>query len=105
MSGESHALSIRALTAYATPARRDEDAARTRRAAAWLAGRQPLSTEDRVMQLLGLHWADAEPRLRETRVRELLGLQRADGGWPKHRISPATRMPLARYCSPCGSSV
>ena len=75
------ALSIRALTAYATPARRDEYVARTKRAAAWLAGRQPLSTEDRVMQLLGLHWADTEPRLRETRVRELLGLQRADGGW------------------------
>jgi hypothetical protein len=75
------ALSIRALTAYATPARRAEYAARTRRAAAWLAGRRPQSTEDRVMQLLGLHWADAEPALRQTRIRELLASQRADGGW------------------------
>jgi ankyrin repeat protein len=75
------ALSIRALTAYATPARRADYDARVRRAAAWLAGRPPQSTEDRVMQLLGLHWADVEPALRQTRVQELLASQRADGGW------------------------
>lgn len=75
------ALSIRALTAYATPARRAEYTARTQRAAAWLASQQPRSNEDRVMQLLGLHWAGAEPKLRERRVRELLASQRADGGW------------------------
>ena len=33
------------------------------------------------MQLLGLLWAKAEPKLRGTRVRELLALQRPDGGW------------------------
>ena len=33
------------------------------------------------MQLLGLHWAKAQPKLRDTRVRELLALQRPDGGW------------------------
>jgi ankyrin repeat protein len=75
------ALSVRALTAYATPARRAEYEARVQRAAAWLAARRPTSTEDRVMQLLGLHWADAEPRLRQARVQELLAAQRADGGW------------------------
>jgi ankyrin repeat protein len=75
------ALAIHALTAYATPARRAEYGSRIQRAAAWLSSRAPVSTEDRVMQLLGLHWAKAEPNLRASRVRDLLDLQRADGGW------------------------
>jgi len=75
------ALAIQALTTYATPARRAEYNARVQRAAGWLAERQPLSTEDRVMQLLGLHWAKAELKPRASRVRDLLAQQRADGGW------------------------
>lgn len=75
------ALAIRVLTAYATPARAAEYRGRVHRAGSWLAAQTPVSTEDRVMQLLGLHWAGEEPRLRQTRVRELLALQRPDGGW------------------------
>ena len=75
------ALAIRALTAYATPARAAEYRSRVDRASSWLAAQTPVSTEDRVMQLLGLHWAGKDPRLRQTRVRELLALQRSDGGW------------------------
>jgi len=75
------ALAIRALTAFATPARAAEYKARVARASSWLASQTPVSTEDRVMQLLGLHWADTEARLRQTRMRELLSLQRSDGGW------------------------
>src|SRR5688500_17539838 len=33
------------------------------------------------MQLLGLHWANANASLQETRVQGLKGLQRPDGGW------------------------
>jgi ankyrin repeat protein len=75
------ALAIRALTVYGTPARKAELAARVDRAAAWLAGQMPLSAEERIMQLLGLTWADVRRPLRETRTRELLALQGADGGW------------------------
>lgn len=83
------ALSIRAFTAYATPARAAEYDERVRRAAAYLKSQAPQSTEDRVMQLLGLHWADAEPRLRQTRTRELLALQREDGGWGQTPYLPS----------------
>jgi ankyrin repeat protein len=75
------ALAIHALVTYATPARRAEYASRVQRAATWLSSHPPVSTEDRTMQLLGLHWAKAEPKLRDTRVRELLAQQRSDGGW------------------------
>jgi len=75
------ALSIRALTAFSTPARAIEYKDRVRRAAAWLAAQTPVSTEDRVMQMLGLHWAGAEPRKLQNRTRALVATQRPDGGW------------------------
>ena len=75
------ALSIRALTAYATPARAAEYKSRVERAATWLAAQAPVSTEDRVMQLLGLHWANADAAARQKRMQQLRALQRADGGW------------------------
>jgi ankyrin repeat protein len=77
------AMAVRALAVYGTPARKAEFTARIGRAAAWLAAQTPVSTEERIMQLLGLSWAGAQRPLRETRTRELLALQRADGGWPQ----------------------
>ena len=75
------AMAIRALTTYAIPARRAEFESRVTRAAAWLAAQSPRSTEDRVMQLLGLKWAGTHAADRTRRTRELAAAQRADGGW------------------------
>ena len=75
------AMGIRALATYGIPARRVEFAKRIERAAAWLASQTPRSTEDRIMQLLGLKWANADARAREARTRELMAAQRPDGGW------------------------
>ena len=75
------AMSIRALSYFATPARKREYQERVHRAAEWIAAQTPISTEDRVMQLLGLHWANAHAGLREKRVKELVQLQQGDGGW------------------------
>ena len=54
------ALSIRTLTAFGIPARKTEIDERVGRAATWLSAQTPISTEDRVMQLLGLKWANTE---------------------------------------------
>ncbi|MGH9237279.1 MAG: ankyrin repeat domain-containing protein [Vicinamibacterales bacterium] len=75
------AMAVRTLSYFATPARRTEYQKRVARAADWLAAQTPRTTEDRVMQLLGLHWANAHTSTLEKRVRELLQFQRADGGW------------------------
>jgi ankyrin repeat protein len=75
------AMAIRALSAYATPARLTEYRERVGRAATWLAAQTPMSTEDRVMQLLGLQWAGLRLEVRQARGRELAKLQRPDGGW------------------------
>lgn len=85
------ALAVRALSVYGTPARANEYAARVKLAAAWLAAQTPISTEDRVMQLLGLKWAGAGDQLRTSRAKELIALQRPDGGWAQtpHLLSDA----------------
>jgi ankyrin repeat protein len=75
------AMAIRALTTYAIPARRAEFESRVARAAAWLAAQSPRTTEDRVMQLLGLKWAGTHATDRTRRTRELAAAQHADGGW------------------------
>jgi ankyrin repeat protein len=73
-----NALGIRAMTAYGAPGRAAEMKERIARAQNWLAKSTPVTTEDRNMQLLGLHWAGAETNgLKKTMVAG----QRADGGW------------------------
>jgi hypothetical protein len=93
--GDAHAdktaLAIRALTAYGIPARKADTAARVARAARWLAAETPMSTEERVMQLLGLHWADGNRAGIEARRQKLAREQRPDGGWAQtpHLLSDA----------------
>jgi hypothetical protein len=59
----------------------------------------PLSTEDRVMQLLGLRWAGVSDQVMAARQRELVELQRADGGWAQtpHLASDAYATGQAIY--------
>jgi ankyrin repeat protein len=75
------AMAVRTLASFGIPARKSEIDERIRRAADWLAAQTPISTEDRVMQLLGLKWSGANSRGLETRTRELVAQQRSDGGW------------------------
>jgi len=69
------ALSLRSLQLYGN------DPQGVSRAAAWLASQQPHSTEDQVMQLLGLSWAQADRTLIERQGQKLLARQQSGGGW------------------------
>ena len=69
-------LSLRALQLYGGPERD-----RIQRAAQWLVKAEPRSTEDRVMQLFGMKWANADAKLLRKRASELLSAQHDDGGW------------------------
>jgi hypothetical protein len=82
------AMSVRVLTFYGMPARRAEIDQRVERATAWLASTSPQSTEDRVMQLLGLKWGNSTSPVKEKRVRELIGQQDASGGWAQTPFLP-----------------
>lgn len=75
------AASMRALQLYAPAPRRAAYQKAIDRAAAWIARATPVITEDRVFQLLGLHWSGASAESIQTRGRALVAEQRPDGGW------------------------
>jgi ankyrin repeat protein len=78
---QTTAAALRVLQVYAPSSRRAEYAAAVRRAAQWLEKASPKTTEDRVFQILGLRWAEADSKPMQKMGRDLLALQRPDGGW------------------------
>lgn len=80
------ALAIHALRQYTPPARRAEFEARVARAARVLERAAPSTTEDHVMQLLGLKWAGCDGLKLEKLAQELMDQQRPDGGWAQTHV-------------------
>ena len=79
------AMAIRSIQLYGMPSRKREFDERTARAKAWLMNAQPRTTEDRNMQLLGLHWAGSDPAVLRPLAAKLVQMQRPDGGWAQTR--------------------
>jgi ankyrin repeat protein len=75
------ALAVRALKAFAPPARMPEVEDRIIRARTWLARATPRDTEDMSKQLLGLRWASADAVAISRATSRLLEAQKPDGGW------------------------
>ena len=83
------ALAIRALTVYGSERRKREYQNRVERATKWLVSQRPRFTEERVFQLLGLAWANADsPEVRRLAA-ELVAEQRGDGGWGQLATLPS----------------
>lgn len=77
----STALAIRALRLSAPPTMQPRMEARIAAGARWLGGFRADSTEDRAMQILGLHWAGRPNSEIEVFAQDLRAAQRVDGGW------------------------
>ncbi|HYL76718.1 MAG TPA: ankyrin repeat domain-containing protein [Bryobacteraceae bacterium] len=75
------ALAVRALKVYGSAGRAPEMRQRIDAAKQWLLTAKPLTTEDRNMQLLGLHWAGVEAKALQPMAKAIVAAQRADGGW------------------------
>ena len=75
------AVCIRALQAYAPPGRASEMQKRVADARDWLRSAKALTTEDRAMQLLGLHWAGVDAHGLALFAKKILVEQQPDGGW------------------------
>ncbi len=75
------AFAIRMLREYGPAGRKTEFNQRIGRAAAWLKASEARTTEDRTMQLLGLHWAHADRETLGPLMGQLTAQQRSDGGW------------------------
>ena len=82
------AFAIRAFKTYAPPARKAEYDQRATAAARAIGTATPVTTDDRVTQLLGLHWSGAEGSRIEGFRKDLLALQRPDGGWGQTPVLP-----------------
>jgi ankyrin repeat protein len=78
---QNTATAMRAIQVYMPKPDRAEYEKTVQLAADWIAKAQPLTTEDRVFQILGLVWAGGrqEAALRAAGI--LLAEQRSDGGW------------------------
>ncbi|HUS37400.1 MAG TPA: ankyrin repeat domain-containing protein [Verrucomicrobiae bacterium] len=77
----STAAAIRALKLYAPPTMKNRIDRNLAKAARWLRSYEAQSTEERAMQILGLHWAGVGKSETDKLAQELLAEQRADGGW------------------------
>jgi len=75
------ALSLRALQLYAPVPMRAQYEEAARRAGRWLAARTPITTEERVSQLLGMRWTGQGDEQIGRAGAALLATQRPDGGW------------------------
>ena len=85
------AMAIRCLRVYGFAGRKAELDQRVERAARWLESAAPGTTEDRNMQILGLHWAGRGAGSLQSRLSSLKAQQRSDGGWAQtpHLLSDA----------------
>ncbi len=77
----STALALRALKVYSPPTMKSEFDRRIDRAAIWLRGIRPTSTEERAFQILGLHWAGSDGKQLAHLINELALQQQTNGGW------------------------
>lgn len=75
------ALAVRAMQYYMPVELRQETAARTERARAWLLQAKPVDTEDSTFRVFGLVWSGATKAQVGSAVAGLRQLQRPDGGW------------------------
>ena len=78
---QNTATAMRAIQIYMLKSQRAQYEKSVQLAAEWIAKAQPLTTEDRVFQLLGLTWAGGKQELAVQAARALLKEQRSDGGW------------------------
>jgi ankyrin repeat protein len=76
------ALAMRGLRKLGWEGRRADLSARAERAHQWLARAKPVTTEDAVMQVLGLKWAADSAAV--PLAKSLAAKQQADGGWAQN---------------------
>jgi hypothetical protein len=83
------AYAVRGLKRYGSPGRRKEIEDRAARAAGWLTTAVPRHNEERVMRVLGLHWAGAAEGEVRKAAAALLAAQGSDGGWAQRSGLPS----------------
>ena len=78
---QTAALAIYALKTYGPPSEKADTGKVIARAAAWLEGAKPATTQDQAFHLMGLAWSNAKIASVAAAVKALSATQRLDGGW------------------------
>jgi N-acyl-D-amino-acid deacylase len=83
------ALAIHAIRLYGAGPRSREYAATVRKARDWLLVTSPRYNDERVFQMLGLHWSGFKSPVMRDLAAALLKEQKADGGWSQLTMLPS----------------
>ena len=78
---QTTALAVYTLKNYGPPFERADTESALARAAAWLDGAKPVTTQDQAFQLMGLVWSNAKHSSIAASAKALAAAQRPDGGW------------------------
>jgi ankyrin repeat protein len=107
---QTTAMAVYSLQTYGPPAEKTDTEKTLARAAAWLEGARPATTQDRAFHLLALAWSNAKPASIAAAAKALAAAQRPDGGWSQlssmgsdayatgealYALNTAGRMPVA----------
>ena len=83
------AFMVRALRAYAPPSDAADTQARIAKARQWLLATNATRVQEHAFRVLGLKWANADPRAVDAAVRDLQALQGRDGGFAQLPTLPS----------------
>jgi len=81
--GDIHltALSVRAISLYASPAKKMQVQQLTLLSRQWLEKQQTNMQQELVFQLLGMNWCGSNEKMKADIAKKLLAMQNSDGGW------------------------
>jgi hypothetical protein len=88
------ALAVKNILAYVPTALQPEAAQRVTKARDWMVKTRPVTTEEKVFQLLGLTWCNGDRLFIAQQAKKLMTAQHADGGW-----SQLDSLPTDAYAS------
>jgi ankyrin repeat protein len=83
------AVALRAMQLYSHPSQKSDARRRAALALSWLLSHAARCTEERVAQLRGAFWAEAEPPVIQKLAAGLAATQRPDGGWNSIESRPS----------------
>jgi N-acyl-D-amino-acid deacylase len=75
------ALTVKNIQSYIPAILHDEVKQRIAKARTWLINTKPEANEEKIFQLLGLTWCNADMKFIAHQAKKLLAAQHADGGW------------------------
>ncbi|HTR30826.1 MAG TPA: hypothetical protein VMH27_16260 [Puia sp.] len=82
------ALAVKGIQVYVPGNYKEQLEKKVQKARNWLTNAIPLENEEKVFQLLGLIWSNADKEFIEGQAAKLLQEQREDGGWAQLKTLP-----------------